>query len=1352
MIVLSSCVNDSSKKAPAGSGGGSTTTANPLKAVSITPAAFNEDTSSIITLSYTDVTNRKALACSVNSLNKVSVSQACSCDGAGVCTVGVAGNTNASGSASFRYNVSIGGESSSMATASFTLNPIDDAPVSSAITPASFLYNTQSIITLSYSDPDSDLAASCSITAPTNVTVTQACTCTAGGVCTVGVTGTLNYIGSASFNYTVTANAVVSNSSAATLTIVGTPPVASAITPASFPTNTQSIITLSYTDAQGDLATTCSISNLRNVYVTSACTCNGSGVCTVGVTSSLNYVGTADFKYTVTAGGQVSNSVIANLTITAVTPVANNISPAAFNEDVNSIITLSYTDPLSRKATACSVSAATNVTVNQACACDAAGICTVGVRGTSNYNGAASFTYTVTAGGQVSNSATATLSISAIDDAPTVSNVLLTDFIYEDTQSGFLTLNYTDVDGDRAAIGDCTISSLVNLTVTTACACDVILGTCSLKITGTPLYFGAASFDYKVKTTTLDSNIATASLSIIHLDHAPVSTAITPAAFNEETQSIMTLSYTDADGDKAATCALTSLGNVTVTQACACDGAGVCTVGVTGTSNYYGAGSFYYTVTANGTASNSVTSTFTINNVDDAPVSTNITPAAFDKNTQSIITLAYTDADSDKGTSCGLTALTNVTVTQACACDGAGVCTVGVTGTSNYVGAASFNYTVTANSVASNSASATLTINPVNTAPTIAAISASYGNENTAYVLNFTIDDVDGPLACSTAVTATSTNTTLMPVANVVFGGTYPNCTATMTPANNIFGSTSLNFTVTDGGALFSSTNFIHTVRDGVTKTWLLGDIGDTNTYSYSSAGIETTAPGIIQLTPVVIDQTDDTNDATGFTALPTTLTWNTGNSSVAQNHATGAWTLASGVYSTTYSSRVMDAKKSSSWTAIAWKSTLAFGKELPLTNESAANYSLTNGAFANSLIGLWHFNEITGATTLYNSKTTVSDTYLLNSPAAATAGAGGRFSGAMLFNGDTVIKSAPSAAVTPGAFSVSTWIKKTTAVTESTICFWLTNDTTAATECPLRLSTVPRIRVGNTAYTGSTTINDGVWHNIVIVSDSGSLSTKVYVDGVLDGLTAPNFSTTGSFIYLGSNIGNAGSFTGTMDETAIWNRTLSAAEALELYRRGANRLKMYYRTCSDNTCSANPAWSAQISELDNISGGEAIAASPSFVIAPANDRYFQYQTIFETDVVPTTSAPDLKNVVVGPVHYSYSTSEEDFVTQEGLSFKSLSNFVATLGAQGCAGGGGGVHYQLSKDKINWSYYNGSVWGVGTNFATGSTSAQIVSGLSTYTSASNTVSDTAYIRTILKSDAIGSAPCEVDQLQLDGFE
>lgn len=1347
-IFLSSCVKDSSKKdSPAAAG--TTTTVNPLKALNITPASFNEDTQSIITLSYSDTTNRSALTCTLNTLNKVSVSQACACS-AGVCTVGVTGTANASGSGSFRYNVAIGGEVSSTGSASFTILPFDDAPITTALTPASFLFNTQSVITLAYSDPDSDLGTSCSLSALSNITITQACACTSG-VCSVGVTGTSNYIGAAGFSFTVTANGVVSNSSTATLTIVGNPPVANTITPPSFSKNTISTITLNYTDAQNDQATSCSISNLRNVYVANNCSC-AAGVCTVGIISSYNYFGTADFKYTVTAAGQVSNSATANLTITDSTPVAANLTPPAFNEDIVSIITLSYTDPLNRKASTCTISSTSNITVSTACTCDVAGICTVGIKGTSNYNGAASFGYTVTAGGQTSNTATATLTINAVDDAPVVANTTLVDLIYEDTQSGFLTLNYTDADNDRAGVSDCTISSPVNLTVTSACSCDVILGTCSLKITGTALYFGPGSFDYKVHTTIIDSNVATANLTIIHKDHAPITSAITPLAFNEETQSVMTLAYTDADNDKATSCTLSSLGNVTVTQACACNGAGVCTVGVTGLSNYNGAANFYYSVTANGALSNISTSSFTINNVDDAPVAAAITPPAFDKNTQSIITLTYTDIDSDKATACTIGVLSNVSVTQACACDIAGVCTVGITGANNYAGAASFNYTVTANSVISNSVAASLTINSINTAPTIAAISPSYGNENTAYVLNFVIGDIDGPIACSTAVVATSSNTTLIPVSNIVFGGAYPNCTATITPVANIFGSTSLNFKVTDGGGLFSSTSFIHTVRDGVSKTWLLGDVGDTNTYSYGSANIESVLPGIIQLKPLLVDQIDNSNDALGFTSLPSTLTWNAGNSRVAQNHSTGAWTLVSGIYSTTYTSRVMDAAKSSAWTSLAWKSTLPFGKELPLTNESAIDYSLTSGAFANSLVGLWHFNELTGVTTLLNSKTGTNDAYLLNTPAAATAGAAGKFNGSLLFNGNTVIRSSTSVAVTPGSFSVSMWFKKTSAPSENALCFWMISNASASNNCPIRISNVPRVLIDGVSTAGTTAVNDGNWHNLLVVSDSSTLSTRVYVDGVLDGLSAANFSTAGASVYIGSNVGTGGSFTGTIDETAIWNRVLTAGEALELYRRGANRLKLAYRTCTDATCSTNPAWSADVSELNNVSAGEPIATAPNLVIAPTAQRFFQYKALFETDNIPTVTAPDLKDVVAGPVKYSYSTSEEEFVTQAGLSFKALTSFISTLGAQGCPGTGGGARYQLSKDKVSWSYYNGSVWGAGTTFATASTGAQLNLGLATYTSSSNTVSDIVYLRGILKSDASGSTPCEVSELQLNGNE
>jgi alpha-tubulin suppressor-like RCC1 family protein len=276
---------------------------------------------------------------------------------------------------------------------------------------------------------------------------------------------------------------------------------------------------------------------------------------------------------------------------------------------------------------------------------------------------------------------------------------------------------------------------------------------------------------------------------------APVASNISPAAFDEDTQSILTLSYTDADLDQATTCSLSSLTNITITQACAC-AAGTCTVGVTGTSNYNGAASFSYTVTAAGQVSNSASATLSISPLNDAPVASNLIPTAFNEDTQSIITLVYNDVEGNLATVCSLTALTNVTVTQACACS-LGTCTVGVTGTANYNGAASFNYTVTAGGQASNSASSTLSITAVNDAPVISAITNQDVYVDAAITVGFTITDVDNTLNCSSSVTPSYNNNNFTPV---VLAGTAPNCDVTIQSKPRVMtGDTNITLTVSDG-------------------------------------------------------------------------------------------------------------------------------------------------------------------------------------------------------------------------------------------------------------------------------------------------------------------------------------------------------------------------------------------------------------------------------------------------------------------------------------------------------------------------------------------------------------------------
>lgn len=111
------------------------------------------------------------------------------------------------------------------------------------------------------------------------------------------------------------------------------------------------------------------------------------------------------------SGCTIHASIMSLLPPPTYAPVVSDISLTSFTQEAESAtITLPYTDADNDLATHCTVSALSHVTVSQACSCSA-GVCTLKVTGAAGYIGSASFAYTVDAGGEVSNIATATLSI-----------------------------------------------------------------------------------------------------------------------------------------------------------------------------------------------------------------------------------------------------------------------------------------------------------------------------------------------------------------------------------------------------------------------------------------------------------------------------------------------------------------------------------------------------------------------------------------------------------------------------------------------------------------------------------------------------------------------------------------------------------------------------------------------------------------------------------------------------------------------------------------------------------------------------------------------------------------------------
>lgn len=105
-----------------------------------------------------------------------------------------------------------------------------------------------------------------------------------------------------------------------------------------------------------------------------------------------------------------------------------------------------------------------------------------------------------------------------------------------------------------------------------------------------------------------------------------------------------------------------------------------------------------------------------------------------------------------------------------------------------------------------------LTVNPVNDAPTVSSIANQTINEDSsAAVIPFTVADVETPAAGLT-VTATSSNSTLVPNGNIVLGGNGTNRALFMTPLANQSGSATITVTANDG-LTNGSASFVLTVN-----------------------------------------------------------------------------------------------------------------------------------------------------------------------------------------------------------------------------------------------------------------------------------------------------------------------------------------------------------------------------------------------------------------------------------------------------------------------------------------------------------------------------------------------------------
>ncbi len=242
-----------------------------------------------------------------------------------------------------------------------------------------------------------------------------------------------------------------------------------------------------------------------------------------------------------------------------------------------------------------------------------------------NYFGADSFTFIVNDGQIDSTPATVSIDVTNVNDAPVA---------YEQSVSTAqetpvaITLTAADADGDT-----------LTYTIVNPPAHGSLSGTApDLTYTPEAGYVGPDGFEFKANDGTLDSNIATISLTVTEVNHPPVAddqAVSTP----EDTSRLILLTGSDPDGDPLLFSITSQPLHGTLTN-------GGSTATYWPSLNYNGPDSFTYIANDGKAISAPATVSITVNPVNDPPVA-NSQSATIEQNTSVGITLSGSDVDGD---------------------------------------------------------------------------------------------------------------------------------------------------------------------------------------------------------------------------------------------------------------------------------------------------------------------------------------------------------------------------------------------------------------------------------------------------------------------------------------------------------------------------------------------------------------------------------------------------------------------------------------------------------------------------------------------------------------------------------
>jgi archaellum component FlaC len=340
------------------------------------------------------------------------------------------------------------------------------------------------------------------------------------------------------------------------------------------------------------------------------------------------------------------------------------------------------------------------------------------------------------------------------------------------------------------------------------------------------------------------------------------------------------------------------------------------------------------------------------------------------------------------------------------------------------------------------------------------------------------------------------------------------------------------------------------------------------------------------------------------------------------------------------YTSKIFDAGGSSNWTNISWVSS-AIG-ELPADarNEIGNNDWGSGGINMTGNVLYYRFNNDTSvgenSTHVYDYSGEENNGTWTNGGQSNETGKLGKHSGT--FDGDDdyielgTIATGEPLQLADTQFTIMAWVKQydndgaqriiDKSDGGSAANGWTFYIDDSAVENDLGIAVD-----GNICYTPANQYTDATWTFVAVIANG---SEYIFYSNLnrITGCTfaagsyaePPNAATNAR---VGSwNHATAREFNGNLDELAVWNRSLSADEISNIYKRGVTRLNLTARTCDDSGCVGETFVDINDSLVESLNTTQDLV-SYGF----DENRYFQYQFEYETENENLTS--QLYNVTI---------------------------------------------------------------------------------------------------------------------------